>query len=128
VRRRGSIELGGGRGRCEELGKLERSFYRRSGGEVVSTGDACRGGDDGTQWQRDGSVDGGDGMARGRRKGTGTQGAKPWWWVSNGEATGRAVAGGKRVDSLITGAGEGADKRGWVDGERERMQGKGRSG
>jgi hypothetical protein len=57
---------------------------------VVSTG---------TQWRRDGSVDGGDGMARGRHKGTGTQGAKPCWWVSNGEVTGRVVAGGDRVDS-----------------------------
>jgi hypothetical protein len=28
----------------------------------------------------------------------------------NGEATGRAVAGGECADSLITGAGEGADK------------------
>jgi hypothetical protein len=25
------------------------------GGEVASTSDACRGGDDGTQWRRDGS-------------------------------------------------------------------------
>jgi hypothetical protein len=75
---------------------------------VASTGDACRGGDDGAQWRRDGSTDGGDGMARGRRNGTGTQGAKPCWWVSNGEATGRAVAGGERADSLITGVGEGA--------------------
>jgi hypothetical protein len=50
---------------------------RGGGGEVASTGDACRGGDDGTQWRRDGSAGGGDGMARGRRKGIGTQGAKP---------------------------------------------------
>jgi hypothetical protein len=58
-------------------------------------------------------------MPRGRRKGTGTQGTKPCWCVSNGEATGRAVAGGEHADSLITGAGEGADKRGRVDRERE---------
>jgi hypothetical protein len=84
--------------------------------------------DDGTQWRWDGSTDGGDDMARGRRKGIGTQGTKPCWWVSNGEATGRAVAGGERADSLITSAGEGADKRGRVGKERERMRGKGRSG
>jgi hypothetical protein len=44
-------------------GSSGRSFYRRTGrgegGEVASTGDACRGGDDGTQWwRRDGSGDG----------------------------------------------------------------------
>jgi hypothetical protein len=33
----------------------------------------------------------------------------------NGEAMGRPVAGGDRAESLITGAGEGADKRGRVD-------------
>jgi hypothetical protein len=38
-------------------------------GEVASTGDACRGGDDGAQWWRwDGSGRRGDRMARGRRK------------------------------------------------------------
>jgi hypothetical protein len=86
---------------------------------VASTGNACRGGDDGKQWRRDGSTNNSDGMARGRRKGTGTQGAKPCWWVSNGEATGQVVAGGERADSLITGVGEGADKRGRVGKERE---------
>jgi hypothetical protein len=43
-------------------------------------------------------ADGGHGMARGRRKGTRTQGAKPCWRVSNGEETGRTVAGDERVD------------------------------
>jgi hypothetical protein len=36
----------------------------------------------------------------------------------NGEATGRAVAGGDHAGSLITDAGEGADKRSRVDRER----------
>jgi hypothetical protein len=47
-------------------------------------------GGDGMAW-----AGGGDGMAR--SQGTGTQGAKPCWWVSNGEETGRAVAGDGRV-------------------------------
>jgi hypothetical protein len=34
------------------------------------------------------------------------------------------MAGGERANSLITGAGEGANKRGRVDRERERMWGK----
>jgi hypothetical protein len=78
---------------------------------VASTGDACRGSDDGKQWRRDGSADGDDGMAWGRRKETGTQGTEPCWWVSNGEATGRAVAGGDRVHSRSR-ARERADRRG----------------
>jgi hypothetical protein len=47
----------------------------------------------------------------------------------NGEATGRAVAGGDRADSLLTGEGRVADKRGPLarGGERE-GRGKGRSG
>jgi hypothetical protein len=66
---------------------------------VASTGDACRGGDDGAQWwRRDGS---------GRRKAPNRAGER-----DNGEATGRAVADGERVDSLITGEGRVADKRG----------------
>jgi hypothetical protein len=73
---------------------------------VTSTGDACRGGDDGAQRRRDGSGRRGDVMARGRRKGTGTQGTKPCWWMSNGEATGRAVVGDDRVDSRSRARGE----------------------
>jgi hypothetical protein len=36
----------------------------------------------------------------------------------NGEATGRAVAGGERADSLITGEGRVAEKRGPLAGGR----------
>jgi hypothetical protein len=57
-------------------------------------------------------------MARGRRKGIGTQGAKPCWWVSNGEETGRTVAGDERVDGRSRARGEGVDERGQVDRER----------
>jgi hypothetical protein len=66
---------------------------------VASTSDACRDGDDGAQWwRRDGS---------GRHKAPNRAGER-----DNGEATGWVVAGGKRADSLITGEGRVADKRG----------------
>jgi hypothetical protein len=68
---------------------------------------------DGTAW-----ADGGDGMARGKHKGTGTQGAKPCWWVSNGKETGRTVAGDERVDGRSRARGEGADERGRAIRER----------
>jgi hypothetical protein len=41
------------------------------GGEVAHTGDAYRGGENGTQLRWDGSGRGGDGIARGRHKGQG---------------------------------------------------------
>jgi hypothetical protein len=72
-------------------------------------------------------ADSGDEMARGRRKGTGTQGAKPCWWVSNGEEMGWTVAGDDRVDGRSRARGEGANERGWVVRERERA-GVGRRG
>jgi hypothetical protein len=82
---------------------------------VASTGDACRGGDDGAQWwQRDGS---------GKRKAPNRAGER-----DNGEAMQWAVAGGERADSLITGEGRVADKRGLlargraVARERERAR------
>jgi hypothetical protein len=67
---------------------------------------------------------GGDGMARADgvtgwlRAGARGQGHKAPNLAGervNGEAMRRAVAGGDCADSLITGAGEGADKRGQVD-------------
>jgi hypothetical protein len=83
---------------------------------VASTSDACRGGDDGTQWRRDCS---GRGVATGRLGHSAWRRKAPNRAVErvNGEATGQTVAGGDRADSLITGAGEGADKRGQVDRE-----------
>jgi hypothetical protein len=82
---------------------------------VASTGDDCRG-DDGAQWRQDGS---------GLRKGTGTQGAKPCWWMSNGEVTGRAVPA--VIASIADhGRGERADKRG--PPARERAIKRGRAG
>jgi hypothetical protein len=45
----------------------------------------------------------------------------------NGEATGRATAGGERADSLITGEGEGADKRGPPAKERAITRERGRA-
>jgi hypothetical protein len=63
-------------------------------------------------------ADGGDGMARGRRKGTGMQGTKPCWWMSNGEETGRTVAGDECVDGQSRARGEGADEQGRAVRER----------
>jgi hypothetical protein len=71
----GSIELGEG-GEVVEAGVKEAGARavpfigdQGGGGEVASTGDACRGGDDGAQWwRRDGSGRRGHGMARVRRK------------------------------------------------------------
>jgi hypothetical protein len=59
----------GGRGRCEELGELGAGVLSAArvgmDGEVASTGDACRDGDDDAQWWRlDGSGRRGDEMAR----------------------------------------------------------------
>jgi hypothetical protein len=79
---------------------------------VASTGEACRGGDDGAQWwRRDGSgqaVATGwlDHSARGRKVSicAGEQ--------VNGEETGQAVAGGEHVDGRSRARGKGADKRG----------------
>jgi hypothetical protein len=45
----------------------------------------------------------------------------------NGEATGQAVAGGKRADRLITGEGEGADKQGPPARERAVVRERGRA-
>jgi hypothetical protein len=91
---------------------------------VASTGDACHGDDDGVQWRWDGLGSRGDGMARGRRKGTGMQGAKPCWWASNGEETGRTVADDERIDGRSR-----AREEGLMSGvgplERERVRGKG---
>jgi hypothetical protein len=68
-------------------------------------------------------VHSGDRMARGMRKGTGTQGAKPCWWMSNGEVTGRAVPA--VIASIADhGRGERADKRGPPAGERAIKRGR----
>jgi hypothetical protein len=65
------------------------------GGEVASTGEACRGGDDGAQWwRRDGSgqtvVTGWLGAGARRQLG---------WWRVMARGCGGAVASGDRVDS-----------------------------
>jgi hypothetical protein len=69
-------------------------------------------------------ADDGDGMAWGRRKRTGTQGAKPCWWESIGEETGRTVAGDERVDGRSRAREEGLTS-GAGPSERERVRGKG---
>jgi hypothetical protein len=75
---------------------------RRRGGEHQR---ACHGGDDGTQWRRDGSgrrgVKGRLGHSARGRKVPNRAGERV-----NGEATGRTVAGAERADSLVTGEGE----------------------
>jgi hypothetical protein len=89
----------GGRSWCEENSSSGGPFYRRSGrgggGEVASTGEACRGDDDGAQWwRRDGS---------GQTVVTGCLGAEArhqfGWWRVMTRGCGGAVAGGDRVDS-----------------------------
>jgi hypothetical protein len=115
----GSIELGGGCGEAEagvrSWGSSGRSFYRQPGrgaGEGASTGEACRGGDDGAQWwRRDGS---GQTVVTGRLDHS-ARGRKAPICIServNGEAMGRAVAGGERVDGRSRARGKGADKQG----------------
>jgi hypothetical protein len=114
----GSIELGeggrDGRGRGEELGSSGGPFIGARGGE------GARGGVPRWRWWRTvvttgwlGQTGRQDGL--GRRKAPNRAGER-----DNGEATGRAVAGGDRVASPGHGREEGADGRGPLTRERLR--------
>jgi hypothetical protein len=110
-----------GRGRCGEIRGSGQSFYRwpgREEEEVASTGEACCGGDDGTQWwHQDGS---GQAVAMGRL-GHSARGCKTPIRARervNGEETGRAVADDERVDGRSRAREKEADE--WGPPARER--------